>query len=137
MYINLLEERIRTEDIVIEEAVILKNFAMATIEWYSIPLNVRNKIAKTLIGIIPEFDDDWYYCGLIIPKKDGILNFGNIIVYANEYEPDSDIFTEVGKYINGDDTYLWGNFTIVTANIYEQTEICSLFLPSVDMRCKK
>ena len=136
MYLNLIERNIRLEDIVITETVHMRNFAIAALDWYAIPIYTRNEIAKALIGITPEFDDDYFYCALIVPKKNDVLNIGNIMIYANEYEPDDGVFIEIEKYIDGGDTYLWGNLTILSANIYEQTEVCSLFLPSINMCIK-
>lgn len=99
MYINKIAEKIRIRDIDFEEIRCLNNFTIIEIDWYSFDLSIRKKIAKAFLCLNMEFDIDYYYCALIVPSENNVLNIGRVFIYVNEYEVEEMAMNEIERFV--------------------------------------
>ena len=110
----------------IENLIIHKQYVEMVFNWSALDSDLRQKLVTEFLEHEIEYDDQWYYGSIIIPKKDYKMSFDHVYVYVDEYIPDDTIYNEIANDISSG-THDW--VREININNTVKVTILSLFIP--------
>ena len=72
-------------------------FAEIKLDWFQLPLAVRERLVIDTLKKELDYDDQWYYFSIFVPLLNGIPNFGDTYYYIDEYAPNEQMDEEFIK----------------------------------------